>query len=397
MNTPNSISARLIPILDVFAANFHQEFSQEHRVASPLGAWCLLAFIAANDENPRKEVIDNLGCSTQEAKEILLTLLKDKPEVVSLAVNSWLNPSIAGSSTFSQWVQDVTDIAKPSIRIPDSKELNEWVDKKSLGLITEFPVTINPDDFLALFATVVATDISWKAPFKVISVEEMTEAWSVKNILLENDANNSYVHDDPTYGKFGVHCGTTAENDLNVYSVIAFDENVSEETTMAIARSIAGGWYRKVVNTDLPVGDSYNGTLTVTENPKSFTPDDTVQSYLPAWKTSNKFDLKDSGLGFEESISRFSETGGDVDFKVQQVAVAEYNALGFKAAALTFGIMARSAMPMYQYENRNVVIRFNRPFAVIATVNTSDPVWNRVPVFDGWITEAVEAEVPKKS
>lgn len=397
MNTPNSISARLIPILDVFSAKFHEKFPEKHRVASPLGAWCLLAFIAANDENPRKEVTDNLGCSTQEAKSILLALLKEKPDVVSLAVNSWLNPSIAGTGTFSTWANDVTDIAVPAVRIPEPKELNEWVDEKSLGLITEFPVTINPDEFYALFATVVATDISWKAPFKVIEAQEMAEAWSVKNILLENDVNNSYIHHDPMYGTFGVHCGTTAENDLNVYSVIAFDENLSEAATMAVARSIAAGSYRKVAVAELPVGDSHNGSLTVTENPKSFTPDDTVQSYIPAWKTSNKFDLKESGLGFMESISRFSDTGGDVDFKVQQVAVAEYNALGFKAAALTFGIMARSAMPMYEYKNRNVVIRFNRPFAVVATVNTSDSTWSRVPVFDGWVMEAVEAEKPKKS
>jgi hypothetical protein len=393
MNTPTSISQRLIPILDTFSAKFHGAFPDEHRIASPLGAWCLLAFIAANDKKAHPDVVKNLGCSADEASEILVALLKEKPDVVALAVQSWIAPSIAGIPSFVQWAKDVADISVTEKTIPTEDELHSWVEKESLGLISKFPVKIVPEEFMALFATVIATDIKWNKPLQVTPSKVMQKAWDASLFLADSEFHNSYIHKDSQLGYFGVHCGTTAEKDLNVYSVIALDESVTEEQTMAVARGIAAGSYNPVAISELEVGESTNGILSVQDH-KSSSSEDTFISYLPAWKSSNTFDLiEDVDFGFGHSVARFADHGEESVFTVKQVSVAEYNSVGFKAAALTYGLMARCAA-MTSYDVRRVQLKYLRPYAVVASVNSSSRVWSHIPVFDGWITEAVEAEKP---
>lgn len=391
MNTPTRISQRLIPILDVFSEKFHKAFPEEHRIASPLGAWCLLAFVAANDANAKPEVIKNLGCSPAEAKTILTALLKEKPAVVSLAVNSWLAPGAAGGEGFVKWSESVKDLHTANVGIPQKEELNDWVSTESLGLIEDFPVSIDPDNFIALFATVIATDIKWDVPLDVITHKSMETAWGIEKCLIDRKENVAHIHRDSMHGDFAVHCGTTGEKDLNVYSVIALSDNVSEADTMAVARSIATGHFKSVALSELPLGESENGTLAIRELKYADKTDDVFTTVLPAWKSSNTFDLLPVDLGFGQSVERFVGSARNIDIDVKQVTVAEYNAVGFKAAALTYMMVSRSAAMPTGVKALNAIITFNRPYAVVATVNTNNPAWNSVPVFDGWITEAVEA------
>lgn len=395
MTAQPGISQRFIPIIEVFSEKFHRNFLEEHRVGSPLGAWCLLAYIATNDENPNPEVTKSLGCTTREAKEILLALIKEKPAVIALAVNSWINPSVADTRPISSWTKDVAEIARPVASIPDAEELNEWVERETLGLISEFPATINRNDFLALFSTVAATEINWETPLKVMPNEDMEQAWNVRNFLVDKEARNAFIHNDSVHGNFAVHLGVAADGDLNVYSVIALDENVPEAATMAVARSIASGAYNPVKIQDLELGESKNGSLIVTERVSSFF-DNTIRAYLPAWKSSNSFNLLDMNLGFRESIDRFKSIGGAIGLKVEaeQVSVAEYSTAGFKAAAVSHALVALRSSTAGTYKSRNVVVRFNQPYAVVASIDPyGTSSWRGIPVFDGWVTKANDIEV----
>lgn len=380
-------------ILDKFSAQFHQNFAGEHRVGSPLGAWCLLAFVAADTKNPASAVLKNLGCTPSEAKHILLTLLKEKPDVVALAVNSWINPEAAALKSFTDWIADVKEFNATTVTIPGEEELNSWVDKESLGLINSFPVNINPEDFLGLFATVIATDIKWDAPFDVETHHELNDIWKVENFLYDNRTGNTFLHKDKDLGLFAVHKASTGAKDLSVYSVIAVDESVSEADTMAVARKIATGGESKVKLDTLELGVHGDGALELiaTKSSDLKKPSEQHESWLPAWKTSNKYGLNDAGLGFVESCERFNDVEQKTVFT--QVALAEYNATGFKAAALTFGIVMRSASIKPYKDITLAVVKFNRPYAVVATAYNETGIWDNIPVFDGWITEAVEAEV----
>jgi len=404
MTTEPSVSERIIPILDAFSAKFHENFSGEHRLASPLGAWCLLAFIAAKDKNPSPAVTENLGCSTKEAKKLLRALLKEKPADVSFAVNSWLNPSVAGSPSLISWLKDVNKIATPDISIPTQKELNSWANENSDGAIPEFPVEIDPELFLALFTNVVSTEITWSVPLKADKNEAMAKAWGVPLFLIDDVTNNSYIHHDAVYGNFGVHCGSSKESDLTVYSVIALDEAVSETDTMAVARSIASGNTNPVALADLPLGKTSNGVLSVKEVASRWAgEDDSIKTYLPAWKSSNEFNLLDTDLGFKEAMARFNDFANevnikveDLDVKVAQVTTAEYGALGFKAAALAYGWSAMRSASFGEVKSHKVEIQFNRPYAVVTSSCVYGKKWKGVPVFDGWITEANSIEARRR-
>lgn len=400
MTTEPSVSERIIPILDAFSKKFHQNFSGAHRLASPLGAWCLLAFIAAKDKNPSPVVTETLGCSAKEANKILRALIKEKPADVSLAVNSWLNPTIADSPSLVKWAEDVKKITIPDISIPTPRELGEWADKNTDGVINSFPLAIDPELFIALFTNVVSTEITWKKQLKAANNELMEKAWGVRIVLIDDVKYNSSFYHDADHGNFGVHCGSSDTSDLKVYSVIALEEGVSESDTMAVARRIASGGGNEIELTDLPLGETSNGALSVREISSQWIgEDDAIKTYLPAWKSSNEFDLMDTNLGFKEAMTRFNDVAKNADdlvVKAAQVTTAEYGPFGFKATAMTYGWSALRGGSFGEARSRKVELYFNRPYAVVASSSVHGKKWKGIPVFDGWVTEANNVEARRR-
>lgn len=376
-------------IIENFSEKFHQTHLGNHRLASPLGAWCLLAFVSADDKDPHPCVLENLGCSTQKAKEYLINLLLTKPDVVSFAVNSWVNPN-ADAGSFNQWIDDVKVFHHAHKSIPKKEELDEWVDKESLGLIKEFPVDISPKEFLALFATVVATDITWNNPYELSQDKVMSERWGVENCLVKYRDKDTFFTKDGNGHVYAVHSSRTVENDLRVFSVVSLDDNVTEAETMAMARCVANNNYDTFYLENLPLGVTYGGMLEVKEIAVR-NPGDIFNVYLPAWEVEETFDLMESKLGFDKVIRRFRDEG-PIAADAKQVVTAKYNALGFKAAALSYVMVGRSAAIATQSIVREVTLRYNRPYAVVATTISNNDLWDYLTIFDGWISSAVEGE-----
>jgi hypothetical protein len=394
-----STAERLIPILDSFSERFHQNLRGKHRLASPLGAWCLLAYIAINDDNPHPKVIESLGCSPEEAQEILTKLLKKQPKVVSLAVKAWLNPSAANVASVKSWDNEAKEVASPIKDIPTQDELNAWARAESNRLITQFPVEINPDMFLALFTNLVGTEVAWESPYKAVSDEAMGSAWKIDNFLVAHkETYSSYIYQDETYDLFGVHRKFAKDGEFSVYSVIALDNNVSEEATMAVARKIvSSGGYKRFSAHELPLGESANGTLSVTAQ-KAPSSEEIFTTFLPAWESSNNFNLLQTDLGFREAIERFEDMDdAGIYVEAKQGVEAQYTAEGFKASSRTFGIATKRCRPVEDCEIRHVTMRFNRPYAVVAMVDDVNKTWNRVPIFDGWVAEASEIKINRRS
>jgi hypothetical protein len=88
--------------------------------------------------------------------------------------------------------------------------------------------------------------------------------------------------------------------------------------------------------------------------------------------------------------------------EARQSAVAEYHATGFRAAALTAFAVA-TGMPVPR-SVRELTVRFNRPYAVVASTSATgadperpwlsaqvaDERWEGVPAFLAWVTEPVD-------
>lgn len=369
-------------IIDNFSKTFHEEFDG-HRVASPLGAWMLLAYVAVEHPNPSEKLIAHLGCSTAEAKEMLLILMKDKPAVLATAINAWISTENGGFGSVQNWIKAAAGVGDIEVKTPTEEELNAWAKEKSLGLIETFPLKVDPSRFVALFATMLATKIDWETPFEVTPNEAMESTWKQEKFLLEPDrqGRNVSFYEDET-GLYAIHEAMNADKSLSVLSVIAMDPETPEAEVMAVARKAASEDIANVSHQSLDVDTD---TLRV-ERVKTIATHDTFVTSLPAWKTDNAYEIGTvEKFAYADVANRFNDF--DMIMEAVQVSVAEYNRTGFEAAALTTMMIGARSMPT-MYDKYRVTLNFNHPYAVVAV--TRNGTWDGLPVFDGWISEATE-------
>src|SRR4051812_44397556 len=95
------------------------------------------------------------------------------------------------------------------------------------------------------------------------------------------------------------------------------------------------------------------------------------RSHLPAWSASSSHDL-DRAPGMPAVFSALAALARPEDQPVElaakQTAVASYGREGFKAVAVTAIGLRASGMPtLTEVLVRKVEVRFNRPYAVLAT------------------------------
>ncbi|MBC9703611.1 MAG: hypothetical protein H9W81_01045 [Enterococcus sp.] len=369
-------------IISNFSETFHKEYDG-HRVASPLGAWMLLAYVAVEHPKPSEKLISRLGCSPAEAKEILAALVEDTPEVIATAVNAWISPNFSFPS-IQEWSDAANGIGEVVWRIPTQEELDDWTQKNSLGLMETFPLEIVPDNFVSLFATMLATKIDWQKPFDVATDKKMTKVWRQEKFLSEPNTKTGNVsfYEDET-GLYAIHEATNAEETLSVLSVMSVNADTPEEDVLAVARKAAKEDISNVSYHTL----TSTGSLEITEV-NSSKKHDTFVTLLPAWKTDNLYKIGESEtLAFDDVADRFNDF--DMYMAAVQVAVAEYNRTGFEAAALTTMLIGmRSAIAMSL--RKNIVVRFDHPYAVAAVVRGG--TWDNLTVFDGWVSESVEVK-----
>jgi hypothetical protein len=387
LTTSSSASERIAPILHTFSERFHKNFAGKHRLASPLGAWCLLAYMATNEEDTHPAITDSLGCTPDEAKKLLHSLLAEKPDAVALSLKAWVGEDFANRSVISSWREDVANIVPAEIGCPSEITLNEWANDASNGMVKEFPVHVDRETFVALFATITNVELKWEIPLRARPDEVMSDIWKVQNLLLDSDSGINPVHRDEDGRSFAVHM--QMDKDVEVYSVMALDENVSEAETMAFAQRYSSGFRNAVPVGEFEIGESFNGSLDVSEYPANRANDNTFSAYLPAWKTDNRFDLLSTDLGFREALrGHYHDVEEEIYIHATQAVSAEYSAEGFRAAAVTHGWSALRSGKYGELTGRNVVLRFNRPYAVVALSSLYGEAWQGVTLFDGWITKA---------
>lgn len=371
--------------ISAYSKIFHNKYNDEHHIVSPLGAWMLLTLLAqgSNDESDPLDPIAKqaLGLPIQESGNLLKELLSSDHPAVFSALKAWLAPDASSSDvSLREWRKEVESYCPIDVKIPTNDELNSWVQDKSLNLIQEFPVSIDPSWFKGLFATVVATDVEWEVPMKVIQDKELAKRWDVTDFLLDNNSKHTFIHKDAEHGLFGVHYAK-AKKGLTVYSVIAFSD-IPENVTLEVAHKIGSGEYNKVSLADLESNEflkikevnSYDGVR------------ERLQSILPAWEFSGKHNLNDiPECGLSAAAGRLGEVG-----EVKQVIVADYSDKGFKAAALTYAMVGRASVFKPTNKALHADLQFTKPYAVVAlaTDENKESIWNNLPVFSGVVAEA---------
>lgn len=383
------------PALSRYARAFHDGAGPGHHVASPLGAWMLLALVApASEGAARGELEQALGLAADDAAAFVADLLRHPHPAVVAAVAAWWRDGGA-TPGLREWLDRLPAQVERG-PLPGPREADRWASERTLGLIDRLDLDLGPASLLAL-ASAVAARVSWRDPFELVPAGRLGagSVWASRlhRVLLAPRRHRQLIAATPEAGDVGVHAAP-AEEGLLVTSVIAAPAVPMGRVLAAadhIARSLAaGGDAGRRPLADLPLGPGPAWTLREGEaagGPERY------ETVLPAWSARSEHDLtRDARLGFPAAAAALAPLlRGPERLEAKQSAMARYSRTGFEAAAVTGLQMLRHAVAG-PHRVRTAEVRFGHPYAVVAVCQADDGPWRGLPAFSAWIAEPEDAE-----
>jgi hypothetical protein len=400
----------LADVISDYGRRFDAQVLDGHGVASPLGAWLLLALcapLAADPDHTEHDMVTGLlGMEPHAAATALGELLASLPQSVVVAVAAWHRPG-AERAGYLEWaVRQPPGVEQGPL--PSQAEADGWAGRHTLGMLKRFPADLADPDLGVVLASALATRAEWAHAFKAVRSARLddpssggtTGGWSsqVREVLEARSQHTRLIMRTAGAGLVGVHAAPTKQG-LVVVSVIGA-RDVPRPAVQAAAYDVAallGGrstGAEVVTVAELPLGAGPAWTIVEASGPSR------VSVVLPAWTASSDHDLlaRGQGLGLDIASRLFGELFEDArDPAARQVAYAAFTRTRFEAAALS-GMRLGAAMSRPADKPKAAVVRFDHPYAVVAVVdpqpprwsNTDPPVWRGVPVFSAWVTEPSE-------
>jgi hypothetical protein len=402
------VAVEWIAALERYAHRFHGAVGARHHVASPLGAWLLLALTArARGDDP--DLTEALGMAPAAAAEVPVALLEHPHPLVAAGSAVWHRDGI-DLTRLAAWRAGLpaTTTFGP---LPDQAGLDSWARGQTFGLIDSFPLTLTPAVVLAM-ASALATRVSWDEPFEVADAAALGgSAWAsrlTRVLRTPGHGHRSFVARSQHAGEVIVHVASAnryggrgeGAAGLHVVSVAAAAE-VDPERVLAAAYELGPSAAldrrspARVSLFDLPLGES--PLWTIREQPMVSHHREVCAAVLPCWSATSEHDLSARPFGFAAVSGVLAPmlgiSGGE--FEARQAATARYSRYGFEAAAVTADF-ALTSLPS-QVTVREAELRFGHPYAVVAVASQyvvpagaeySEPgPWHGVPVFSAWVSE----------
>jgi hypothetical protein len=418
-------AGRLAELVTVYARRGLPAVLEQHpgaSVWSALGVWLLLAACAGAARGPQVASLEEaLGCSCDEAADLLAAFLADRPAAVRAAIAVWV---AAGESSpeLAQWLDHLPDDVE-SGALPSREEADAWVKRETLGLIRSLPVSIDELTRVVL-ASALATHVSWEEPFGLVDASvHMAEAtrWrgAVSRMLWDaRPQQRALIARTEKAGLVAVHLATARE-DLTVVSVSAAPD-VRRAHVLGAAHSVSlalagpDGAELSYSLYDLALGAGHSWDISEREVPV-FAPEARLEriagAALPAWYIARRLALEESprfgtAPALEALLGLIGPRRTDLTTAVQ-TAAASFTRYGFEAAAVTtFAASASAArLPTQHATERSAVLRFDHPYAVVAvagrlsvrggageSASPARSAWAGLPVFTAWVDEPDEPE-----
>ena len=402
------VTTPLYDALAGYARRLHAVPGDSHHVASPLGAWLLLALCApAAGGATADELAAVLGLPAGDAAEAAAALLAHPHPLVSAATAVW-----HGHGRDTTAVRDWQAGLPPGTAVgelPEQAVVDAWVRQHTDGLIDALPSAVDPQAVLVL-ASALATRVSWTEPFQTAPAGALGphSPWTadLTRVLRAPEAGHTaFVAATDSAGDVMVHIaeagprGPFPRHRLLVMSVAAAREVPATDVLAAayeLGRSLTDDTQtRRRSLFDLPLGD---GPLWSLREEPVLTRGGREERYtvtLPCWSAGSSHDLTGPTLGFSEAarvVGRLLTSPG-LGFDARQSAVARYGRYGFEAAAAS-SFMSVTSAPS-QGVARTAELRFGHPYAVLAVAVDSRweagqgrvlGPWHGVPVFSAWVT-----------
>jgi hypothetical protein len=395
-----------------YARRLHQAAGECHHVASPLGAWLLLALCGpASSGTARAELAEVLGLDVEQAAAVASRLLSAPHPLVAAAAGVWRRQDVQ-TEALSRWLASLPGSVDAGV-LTDQAALDDWARRSTLGLIDRFPVELT-DKTMLMLATALATKISWVTPFDVAPAAALgphsTWASTLSRVLRTPRPgwwHTQFIAAVDNLGDVAVHTAK-ARDGLQVTSFAAKPGVPAAEVLAAACQlasaSAAGRPVPRRSLFTLPLGAA--PLWEITEQPAETTSPDGCEerctAVLPAWSADSTHDLgRHPGLGFAAAAATLAALSGldPFAFQARQAAVASYGRTGFEAAAVTAMFVAQGMPRTRPGVLRTAELRFGHPYAVVA-VTTDDNwsagrrPWEGLPVFSAWITQPEDASDP---
>src|SRR5450755_429999 len=145
-----------------YARRLHDVIGDGHHVASPLGAWLLLALACpASTGDDRAMLTEVLGCDADQAARTAADLLTSPHPLVAAAAAVWSESGMVNA----EWLAGLPAAVETGA-LPDQAGMDRWAREHTFGLIERFPIQADPDIYVIL-ASALATRVSWECPFEV--------------------------------------------------------------------------------------------------------------------------------------------------------------------------------------------------------------------------------------
>jgi hypothetical protein len=400
-----------VPIASLlrYAERFHVADDGQHHVASPLGAWLVLALAGeTTSADARKETEEALGCDIRTAAAAASTLIDHPHPLVAGAAAVWRRRDVA-TDAVTNWLGRLPTSVDTG-DIPSPPAADRWAQESSRGQIDRFPLPLGPGVVFVLASALAAT-VSWHTPYTLAPAADLgaDSPWAgqLRRVLRapEHGHSGQYIAASDRAGDVAVHTAR-ARGGLSVTSVAAAP-NVAPADVLAVAHHIALG---EAIGTaparrslfELPLGDGPAWTI---REGKARAGEQREQctAVVPAWSARTSHDLlMDRRLGFAAAASGIVSLlpPGGYAISAWQSAAARYHRIGFEAAAATATRVSASWQVNSDGLSRTADLRFAHPYAVVAVTieeqhraarSRARHPWHGLPVFSAWIAEPDDA------
>jgi hypothetical protein len=402
-----AIDAGLVERVSAYSARVRESVLDQHpqgSVSSPLGIWVLLcACLIGAEGRERARLEEAVGCSREQAGELLARFVANVPEAVKAALALWVRPEVFGEAV--EWWAAQLPSAVEVGPMPTQGEADAWADRNTIGLISSFPLEMG--EMLVVLASAIATRVSWEKPFDVGSAREWfskSSPWAeiVERVLVTEVAMDAGIVETSSAGLVAVY-EAVAQEDLTVVCVSA-QPSVDRRAVLGAAYEVAAhlACGEKLVGCSLfeiPIETGHSWTITEQERPawRAGQRFESIRGVaLPAWDIDSTLDLlRADPFGALVATDVLAQKVGDGPRTARQVARATFDRYGFKAAAITAIGVRVAGPPRLKGIERTATLRFDHPFAAIALAGQpgrSDGRFRGLPLFEAWIHTPAEVD-----
>ncbi|KOV83036.1 MULTISPECIES: serpin family protein [unclassified Streptomyces] len=396
----STVTGETVRRVNGLTARWAQVLSGEGTVFSAPGVWPLLAFLADGAAGPaRAELAGALGVPAEQAAGAARELLAGLAGVAGLdaALGLWTHQGLALREEWRAGLPAGTHGVFGDDLVTAQERLDAWASERTGGLVERMPVTLTREARMVL-ATALALRTDWRQPFTELPLRPGSGPWQGRTLrgLHRRSVRPDRVGVTGTPDGFVTALTVPGDNGVDVHLVLG-EERMTPGQVLAAGVGVVERGLSLTGGGALPHGHVGPG-LHVEQQPATAPQPTTLDVTTVAYEVRADHDLlaapglfgftaaTDTEAGHFPGVSPYPLAVGEA----RQSAVAQFGALGFRAAAVTAVMPAPAGgVPQYRYETTVVRVTFDRPFAFLATDRES-----RLVLAAGWVTEPAPYPVP---